>query len=293
MKSKKRMNRLERKMNRTGWLFVAIPVICLIVFTFYPFLRAVANSVRTSSGNLSLINFERILQDSSLHKTFKMNLYLILISVGVMLPFALINASIMEQKGLRFKGIYRTFLFIPCAMAFSSCATVFQILFRTDGIVNRLLVWLGILNEPYGFFTQKFGAYLMIFIVQIWRWTGYNMVIYCAYMSQIDTTVYEAAAIDGCNGIKRFFYITVPLLKPAILLTTITSINSCMQALDEVFMLTGGGPGDATETINMYIYNMAFGNIKHNYASAMGLCLMVVIVLLTLLQMKVGEKNNG
>ena len=166
-------------------------------------------------------------------------------------------------------------------------------MFANDGLVNYVLVNLGILDKPYNFLTQPFAAKMVIILALLWRWTGYNMVFFLSGLQNIEYSVYEAAKIDGASAIQTFFKITVPLLKPTILLTAIMSTNGTLQLFDESMNLTGGGPGKSTMTLAHYIYNISFVETpKFNYAAALSVFILVMVAILSAIQMKVGDKRD-
>ena len=154
----------------------------------------------------------------------------------------------------------------------------------------RVLRGLGM--NPIMWFSNAWTARAVIIIALIWRWTGYNMVFYLSGMQNIEYSIYEAAKIDGASPLQTFFKITVPLLKPMILLTTITSTNGTLQLFDESLNLTNGGPGKSTMTMSHYIYNMSFVQSPNfGYAAAMSILILIMVAILALLQMKVGDER--
>lgn len=210
-----------------------------------------------------------------------------------MLIFALILASILNHRQMRFKGLFRTMIFLPCATSLVAYAVIFRSLFANNGIVNLVLTNLGILDQPYSFLTHTWSARIVIIIALLWRWTGYNMVFYLAGLQNIEYSVYEAAKIDGASAIQSFFKITVPLLKPTILLTAIMSTNGTLQLFDESVNLTDGGLANASITMSHYIYNMSFKYVPNfGYAAAMSFLILILVAFLAFLQMKVGDKRD-
>ena len=146
--------------------------------------------------------------------------------------------------------------------------------------------------NPIMWFSNAWTARAVIIIALIWRWTGYNMVFYLSGMQNIEYSIYEAAKIDGASPLQTFFKITVPLLKPMILLTTITSTNGTLQLFDESLNLTNGGPGKSTMTMSHYIYNMYFVQSPNfGYAAAMSILILIMVAILALIQMKVGDER--
>ena len=129
-------------------------------------------------------------------------------------------------------------MFLPCATSLVSYSLIFKSLFATQGLMNSILMNLGIIHENINFLGNSGSAKAIIIIALIWRWTGYNMVFFLAGLQNIEYSVYEAAKIDGANGWKTFWKITVPLLKPTIVMTVIMSINGTLQLFDESVNLT-------------------------------------------------------
>lgn len=209
-----------------------------------------------------------------------------------MLILAMLLAQLLNNKDLKFKGFFRTCVFLPCATSLVSYSLIFKSMFATNGLINTILVNLGILSENYNFLGNAGSAKAIIIIALIWRWTGYNMVFYLSGLQNIEYSVYEAAKIDGASPLQTFFKITVPLLKPTILMTTITSTNGTLQLFDESLNLTNGGPGKSTMTMSHYIYNTSFVQSPNfGYAAAMSIIILIMVAILALLQMKVGDER--
>lgn len=289
---------LERRHNLTGWAFLTPATLMIAVMSFWPMIQAFILSLQTGKANNlkfgdPLANYVRMFRDNvfmaSLGNTF---LYLI-IQVPIMLILALILASMLNNKNLRCKGLFRTAIFLPCATSLVSYAIIFRSLFGVDGFINTVLINLGILNTGYNFLGHATSAKIVIIIALVWRWTGYNMVFYLSGLQNIEYSVYEAAKIDGASPMQTFFKITVPLLKPTILLTAIMSTNGTLQLFDESLNLTKGGPANATITMSHYIYNMSFKYVPtFGYAVAMSFLIFILVAILAFVQMKVGDKRD-
>lgn len=293
MGKKKKMT-LERRHNLTGWLFLSLGVILICWTSFYPMVQAFILSLKQGLGvNLKFAgfaNYARILKDPTFKGTLFNTFFYLIIQVPIMLTLALILASILNNKDLKLKGLWRTCIFLPCATSLVSYSMIFRSLFANDGFVNTVLRNIGV--NPVMWFANAWTARIVIIIALIWRWTGYNMVFYLSGLQSIDYSIYEAARIDGANARQTLFRITVPLLKPTILLTTITSTNGTLQLFDESLNLTNGGPGKSTMTMSHYIYNTSFVQSPNfGYAAAMSIVILVMVALLAVLQMKVGDER--
>jgi lactose/L-arabinose transport system permease protein len=288
--------RLERKYALWGWFFVLPASLLIVCFSFIPMIQALLLSFQSGiAANLrftGIRNYLRLFQDkifiSSVGNVFT---YLIF-QVPIMLFLALILASVLNNKKLAGKGIFRTLVFLPCATALVSAAIIFKALFAIDGIVNYLLTTLKIAPAPINFLTEPGLAKFMIIMVITWRWTGYNTIFYLAGFQNIDPEIYEAARIDGANVVQQFFRITLPLLRPVILLTTIMSTNGTLQIFDEPKTMTNGGPGVSTQSISLYIYKLSFEyNPQFGYAAAVSYTILFMIALLSMIQLKIGDRS--
>jgi lactose/L-arabinose transport system permease protein len=239
-------------------------------------------------------NYKRMFQDSLFMRSVGNTFLYLLIEVPIMLVLAILLAQLLNNKDLKFKGLFRTCVFLPCATSLVSYALIFKSLFATQGLINSVLVNLGILHENYNFLGNAASARVVIILALIWRWTGYNMVFFLAGLQNIEYSVYEAAKIDGANGWKTFWHITVPLLRPTIIMTVIMSINGTLQLFDESVNLTNGGPANTTITMSHYIYNNSFGQGVANfgYASAMSFFVFILVAILAFINMKVGDKRD-
>ncbi len=288
---------MSPKLNRTGWLFVIPSVILIVAFVFYPMVQALITSFQTGAGNnltfTGISNYQRLLTDTTFRKAlFNTVLYLI-IQVPIMIILALVISSILNNKKLKFKGFFRTAIFLPCVTSLVAYSIVFKSLFATDGFVNAILMKLNLIAEPISWITDPVWAKILIILAITWRWTGYNMVFYLSGLQGIDDSIYEAADIDGAGPFQKFKSITLPMLKPIILFTTINSTIGTLQLFDETMNITQGGPANATITISQYIYNILFKySPDFGYAAAVSYVIVVMIVILSFIQMKVGDKND-
>lgn len=294
MNKRKGLN-MEQKRNLTGWAFLLPASILIFVFCFYPMVQALILSFQKGTGSAvqpaGFANYARILKDATFQQCLFNTIFYFVIQVPIMLILALILAQLLNSPDIKGKGIYRTMIFLPCATSLVSYSMIFKSLFANDGLVNRVLSTVGIPTVDW--FQNAWAARWVIVIALIWRWTGYNMVFYLAGLQNIDYSIYEAARIDGASPIQQFIHLTIPLLKPTILLTAIMSTSGTLQLFDESVNLTAGGPGKATMTLTHYIYNISFVETpKFNYAAALSVFNLVVVAVLSAIQMKVGDKRD-
>ena len=289
---------LAKKYKRWGWVFVTPAAIFIIVLCFYPMITAFLMSFRSGLGNnlrfTGLRNYIRLFQDE-MFLTSVGNVFVFLIfQVPAMLFLALILASILNNPKLKLRGLFRTMVFLPCTIALVSSALIFRSFFGIDGLVNFVLIKIGILSEAINWLAHPFWAKVVIILVITWRWTGYNTIFYLAGLQNIDSSVYEAARIDGASAFQQFFRITIPLLRPVILLTTIMSTNGTLQLFAEPKNLTAGGPGISTLTLSLHIYNLSFVySPQFGYAAAVSYAILIMVAFLSFIQMKVGDRNEA
>lgn len=297
---KKRGLTLLQKQSRAGWIFLTPATVLIVVMSFWPMISAFLMSLKTgSSANMQwnqpiFNNYVRMFSDKLFLRSVGNTFLYLIIQVPIMLVLAILLAQLLNNRDLKFKGFFRTCVFLPCATALVSYSLIFKSLFATEGLINTILVNLGILSQNYNFLGNPTSAKAVIIIALIWRWTGYNMVFYLAGLQNIEYSVYEAAKIDGANGWKTFWGITVPLLKPTIIMTFIMSINGTLQLFDESVNLTNGGPANSTITMSHYIYNNTFGTGVANfgYATAMAFFVFIMVGILALINMKVGDTRD-
>ena len=280
-----------------GWLFIIIPTFLIILFYFYPMVEAFKLSLSSGKGNnLSFVGFEnykRLLRDPVFINALKNTLLFLIIQVPIMVVLAMFFSVLLNNKALKLKGLFRTIVFLPSVTSLVAYSIVFKYLFSNDGIINKILMNLHILNEPILFLSDTFWAKVVIIIAITWRWTGYNMIFFLSALQNIDPEIYEAADVDGAGSVRKFFSITAPLLKPVILFTTITSTIGTLQLFDEPMNITQGGPGDATTTISQYIYNLSFKYTPDfGYAAAVSYAIVALVIILSIIQTRLGGRDE-
>ena len=288
---------LQQKQKLTGWIFLIPAILLIALLSFYPAIKALLTSFKTGTGvNMKwcgISNYLRIFKDTVFLQSIKNCFFYLIIQVPVMLLLGMILACLLNSSYLKGKGIFRTMIFLPCATSLVGYAIIFRSLFSEDGFINLILVKLGILDHAYNFLNHPTSAKIVIIIALIWRWTGYNMVFYLSGLQNIEKSVYEAAKIDGATTLQTFFRITVPLLKPTILMTVIMSTNGTLQLFDESVNLTMGGPANASITMSHYIFNKSFQGVPNfGYTTAMSFVILIMVAILAMIQMKVGDSND-
>ena len=297
-KKKHRFWTMERKQSAAGWAFLTPATLMIFVFSFYPMIQAFLTSLKRGLPTALTYcdplwrNYQRMLSDKVFIQSVTNTLTYLIVQVPIMLVLAVIFATLLNNKDLKFRGLFRTCIFLPCATGLVAYSMIFRTLFTYDGMVNALLTNIGILSEPINWLNDPFYAKVVIIVGLVWRWTGYNMIFYLSGMQSIDYSIYEAARIDGANQFRQLVNITIPLLKPIILVTAIMSTNGTLQLFDESVNLTRGGPANMTITMSHYIYNTMFTkNPNFGYAAAMSFVILIMVAVLSAIQTKVGDKR--
>ncbi|MEY8435301.1 sugar ABC transporter permease [Streptococcus hyointestinalis] len=288
------MVRLKKRLVALG--FITIPTLLISIFYFYPMVQTFIMSLTSGPGNqlqfVGFDNYKRLLSDPVFLASLGNTLLFLIVQVPVMVLLAIFFSVVLNQKTLKFKGIFRTLVFLPSVTSLVAYSIVFKYLFSNEGIINKMLMGLHVIGEPILWLSDPFWAKVLIIIAITWRWTGYNMIFFLSALQNIDPEIYEAADVDGASARQKFFHITVPLLKPVILFTSVTSTIGTLQLFAEPMNITGGGPGNATITISQYIYNISFKYTPDfGYAAAISYVIVVLVVLFSGIQSKIGGKK--
>ncbi|PFR30986.1 lactose ABC transporter permease [Bacillus cereus] len=271
------------------YFFIAPAVLLFAIFTVFPVIASLILSFQQSVDGeyvfSGLSNYTRLLGDEIFLKALKNTFLILIIQVPIMILLALILANALNNQMLKLKGLFRTSFFMPAVTSLVAYAVIFSIMLQDDGIFNSFLSLVGIDAIPW--LSHPFWAKVSIILAMTWRWTGYNMVIFLAALQNVSEEIYEAASLDGAGKWQKFFYITVPQLKPVILFSMILSTIGTLQLFDEPLNLTKGGPADSTMTLGLYIYQNGFQYFDFGYASAIAYVVVILVAILSFLQFKV------
>ncbi|WP_312107020.1 sugar ABC transporter permease [Lachnoclostridium sp.] len=281
--------------NLMGYAFILPNLIGYSIFVFLPICFSFVLSLMKWDASqapmefVGLQNFTQILGDEIFRKSFGNTFEYALLTVLPTLVLSLLLAVLMNSK---IKGInfFRTAFFFPYIASIVAVGAVWNMLFQPDfGPINEFLRFIGIANPPRWVVDVKW-AMIAIAIVTIWKFTGYYMIVYLAALQGIPSSLYEAASIDGAKGWQKLRYITIPMLTPTTFFVLIMLTIQCFKVFDMVYVMTGGGPGNATKTLVNYIYEKAFVSWQLGPASAGAIILFSVVLGITLIQFS-GEKK--
>ncbi|MBI2251625.1 MAG: sugar ABC transporter permease [Armatimonadetes bacterium] len=278
-----------KKNNLIAYLFIAPSLIIFLLFMWLPLIFTFFISFYDwkITGNpefLGFKNYFQIFKDGLFFIALKNTLIYTLgvVPVGLLLSFFL---AIILNKNLKGKIIFRSVYFFPAVVSYVVVSLAWQWMYGTDfGIINSLISMFS--ASPVNWLSNPKTAMLAIIIMSIWKNLGYNMVIFLAGLQGIPEFTYEAAKIDGVNSWQKLIKITLPLMKPTILFVVIIAMINSFKVFDQVFIMTGGGPGYSSMVLVHYIYRMAFQFSKMGYACAVGIIFFLIILIFTLFQFK-------
>jgi len=277
------------------YFFVSPFFILFAVFFLLPSLAAlVLGFFRWSSLGtpefFGLRNYERLFADPIFWKSVKNTIFYSGVSLFVIVPLGLLEALALNSPRLRFSTFWRAIYFAPIVTSAVAISLVFRHLYNSQyGLINQMLLALG--GMPIDWLSD--GSYVKIAVmgVVLWRWTGLISIYFLAGLQSIPEELHEAAAIDGANGLQRFFHITLPLLRPVTLFVSVIVLIGSLQIFDDPQVLFGtanpGGPANAGLSIVQYLYGRGIGQLLYGYASAVGLFLFFIIFSLSLFQFRV------
>ncbi|MGA1804768.1 carbohydrate ABC transporter permease [Rhizobium sp. HT1-10] len=280
-----------------GWFFVGPALVLIGLFMVYPILWSLFMSSQSGRGTMIKFvgfgNIVRLANDPVFLRALTNTVTFFIIQVPIMIVLALALASVLNMPKLVGRGLFRTAIFLPCVTSLVAYSALFKGMFADEGVVNSTLEAIGIIATPIPWLTDGFWAKVLIILAITWRWTGYNMIFYLSAMQNIDKSIYEAARIDGINAWGRFVYITIPLLKPVILFTSVISTIGTLQLFDEVMNITQGGPSDSTLTLSLYIYNLTFKFIPNlGYAATVSYVIVVLVAMLAFVQFYAAREKD-
>ena len=284
--------RLGRHQARAGLIFVAPAMVLFLIFTTLPFVGALALSftdydILTPPSWTGLENYARLLDDATFLTSLKNVFSYSLMFVPTMILLSLLLALALSRK-LPGMGVFRIIYFIPVVTSPVAAATVWTwMLNGSHGPINELLRLVGI--EGPAWLADSDTAMVAIVLVTLWQGLGWNVLIYLAGLQNVPGYLYEAAALDGANRWQSFLHITWPSLRTTTFFVTTLSLIGAFQLFDQAFVMTQGGPGNSTVTPVYQIYESGFNRLQMGYASAQAFSLFVIIVAVTVINMRVNR----
>ena len=280
-----------RKRTATAWGFLTPALVLIGLSVLIPAAMALVMSFSQAGLDVSeplrfvgLANIRRLLADPMFFRvTGTTFLYLL----GVVPPIVVGALALAVLVNRQLLGIhwFRGALYTPVLVSIVVAAIAFRWIYAENGLINGWLTALfGGSFEPIGFLTSPLLALPSVMLVTLWKGLGYYMVIFLAGLQGISPDLYEAAALDGSEGLRKHLDITLPLLRPYITLVAVISAIAATKVFEEVYLMTQGGPADSTRTLVYYVYDQAFAELEISYACTIGLALFLIVLMLSLVR---------
>jgi multiple sugar transport system permease protein len=289
-------SRGSRPRRRAGILMVAPAAIHAIIWIGLPVIAAIwlsftSYDVLSPPRFIGLQNFREILHDAVFKQATVNTLIYTFFTVPVGMALGLLIALLLNAR-IRGRAIFRTAIFLPQVTATIAVALVWLWIYEPrSGLFNTLLSGLGITGPAW--LSSTSWALPAVIIVGIWQGIGLKMLIYLAALQNLPRDLYEAAAVDGASRARQFFSLTLPLLRPATFFVFVTSLIGAFQSFDQIYVLTNGGPANATTMMTYEIYKSAFREFRMGYACAESLVLFVMLMIVTLANRRIAGGDNG
>ncbi|WMT42587.1 sugar ABC transporter permease [Paenibacillus sp. D2_2] len=268
-------------------LFILPAFILFLAFFIYPVFTAINNSFTSWNGiskNVHYIGFDNYVQafhDVAFWKSVRNNVYFILFSCLIQVPLIIIF-SLLIANVKRFKGLYKTAVFMPSIMSTAVIGILWGFIYNPDfGLANEILGLFGV--SPIYWLSDKNWAMISILITNAWQWTGFYIVMVLAAILSIPKELDEAAAIDGATGIQRATKITLPLIMPIVSVVIMLSIAGAMKAADIVLVMTKGGPAGSTDVMATYMIRYAITSFRHGFGNSIAVLIFVFTIIITVL----------
>jgi len=287
--TKRRLLNHQQQRNLWGFLFALPAVMLFAFFSIYPigrtfYLSFFDYSVVETPRYVGLRNFENIIGDNRFNESLLNSFRYVATTYIPVWIIALVLALALNTK-IRGRGVFRTIYFVPVVMSWVVVSVIWKLIFHRNGLVNTMFL------DPIGFSRKNWLTDIdlapqAIVIMSVWKEVGFFMVVFLAGLQNIPSDYYEAAKVDGSNPWQLFRYITMPLLQPTILFCTVIGLISGLQVFIPQFVMTQGGPVDATLVLTLDIYQTAFVFLDGGKAAAMSVVLCLIIGLITLIQFK-------
>ncbi len=276
-----------RRQSAIPYFFLAPYLAVFALFWAWPIIRSVLLSFQntrvTPSRYQFLVNWGRLFNDAAFLAALKNTFLILIVQVPIMLALAVVLALALNSRLLRARGLFRFAFFAPVVVGEVAYSAVFRLLFNGKyGAVNYSLGALGLPTPDW--LAGPWTALTVVILAVTWRWTGYNAIIILAGMQNIPADLYEAAAVDGIPRWRQHLSITLPLLRPVILFALVLSIIGTMQLFAEPWLITMGGPGNATETLGTYLYKQGFRAMNFGYASSVAYAMALIAAIFSATQ---------
>ncbi|MEW6269518.1 MAG: sugar ABC transporter permease [Thermodesulfobacteriota bacterium] len=288
--------------SRAPYVLVAPALLAIGAFFFVPILAALALSATdfdlyalADPDNLRVVgldNYARLLADPVFRTALANTTYFVVVAAPLSIAVSLGAALLVSARLTRFPSLFRTVFFLPVVTTLVAAAVVWRYLYHPRlGLLNRALAWLGI--APIDWLGDPAWAMPAIILMSVWKNFGFNMVIFVAGLQSIPTRLYEAASIDGAGPVARFLHVTAPMLAPTFTFVALMTMIGDFQLFSEPYVMTQGGPGDATLSVVLLMYREGFRWWNLGYAAATAFVLFIIILVLTSVALALRKRAAG
>jgi multiple sugar transport system permease protein len=287
---------MQQRKVALAYLFLLPTILGILMFTAGPIIASLALSffrwnVITPPEFIGLQNYQQLVRDPQVWTSFGNTAQFVVLAVILQLSLALFLAMAVQQKmptWLRY--FFRSAFFLPVLTSAASISIVLAYMFHREfGVINYYLGMVGI--GPIPWLNSERWALITVVLTYVWQGLGFTFIIFTGGLNNIPTDILEAADMDGAQGWRRLWHVTLPLLSPTILFAAVIGVINALQVFTEPYVMTKGGPGDASRTVVLTIYQAAFGNLELGYGSAIAMVLFVVIMLVTAAQFWISKRS--
>lgn len=273
------------------YLFLIPACVVLATFVLYPALKAIYlsftnfNMIRQAEF-VGFANYLNVWRDPFFWAALKNTLLYMVVVVPVLVIAPIFLAALVNKHipGITF---IRAAIYLPVITSLVISGLIWKWVYEEQGILNYVLLASGLTTDPVAFLTDPANALFSVMAVTIWSGMGYYMVIYLAGLQSIPRHLYEVAEVEGVSAWQQMIHITIPLLRPSIVVVTVMSSIAAMKVFEEVYVMTQGGPMDSTKTLVYYLYESAFSEFEMGYASAIGVVLFLLTLVFSLINLRV------
>ena len=280
--------------NIAAWLFLAPALLLLSIFLFFPIVYVIYLSFTTGSFTVEGIkgigwrNYQRLFTDADFWQVMGNTAYFTIATVipTIIIPLGL---AVLLNRYFVWRGFLRAAYFLPSITSLVAVGLAFRWLFQTDGPINNLLLRWGL--EPISWLSSTFWAMPVLILLSSWKQLGFNLVVFLAGLQVIPQSRYEAAELDGANDLAKFWYITIPGLKPTLIFAILTTAIFTLRSFEQVYIITGGGPLNSTNLLVYYIYEQAFSRFEFGYAAAAATILLIIASVLVYFYLRVWSEK--
>lgn len=291
---------LKTKKKIAPYLYVMPVLILLLIMYGYPLIKSIIMSLQdyklTSSGSApfnDFANFKKMFSDTDFLLLLKNSLIYVIISVVAQFVLGLILALCLKTK-FRGRGIYQSIVFLPWAFSSFVVGLMFRWSFNGEyGVVNDILMKMGIIKENVAWLGTPGLSLAVVIIAMIWMGIPFFGIMILAALQSVPDDIYEAADIDGCGMFRKFFSLTLPYIKPTIIMTVLLRTIWIFNSFDLIVIITGGGPVNYSQTLPPYMYSKAFASYDFGLASAFGVLLIVILGIYAVLFLKLSNYDKA